>query len=115
MKWDFAPIVVTGNAERRLINAYKAKLFGKKNAEPILRWTCKIKKGNVGRKPVFGNLDISAVGQVDELVRHFVRGAPCVLSETIETKLQLAKGTVGELLGVAWKENAINIDNLPPG
>ena len=37
LKWDFAPTVVTGNAERHLINAYKAKLFGKKNAEPILR------------------------------------------------------------------------------
>ena len=115
MKWDFAPIVVTGNAERRVINAYKAKLFGKKNGEPILRWTCKVKKGIVRWKPVFRNLDISAVGQVDELVRYFVRGAPCVLSETIETKLKLAKGAVGELLGVAWKEDMINIDNLSPG
>ena len=37
LKWDFAPIVVTGNAERRLINEYKATLFGKKNGESILR------------------------------------------------------------------------------
>ena len=65
LKWDFTPIVVTGNAERRVINAYKAKLFGKKNGEPILRWTCKVKLGKGGRTPVFGNLDISAVGQVD--------------------------------------------------
>lgn len=61
---------------------------------------------------MYGNLDISAVGQVDELVRYFVRGTPCVLSETIKTRLKLAEGTVGELLGVAWKENTINIDNL---
>ena len=74
-----------------------------------------MKKRKVGRMPVFGNLDISAVGQVDELLSYFVREAPCVLSETIETKLQLAKGSVGELLGVAWKENMINIDNLSPG
>ena len=115
MKWDFAPIAVTGNPERRIINAYKAKLFGEKNGEPILRWTCKVKKGIVRGKPVFRNLDISAVGQVDELVRYFVRGAPCVLSETIESKLNLAKGAVGELLGVAWKDHMINIDNLSPG
>ena len=61
LKWDFAPIVVTGNAERRAINEYKAKLFGKKNGQPILRRTCKVKKGKVSRMPVFGNLDISAV------------------------------------------------------
>ena len=115
LKWDFAPIAVTGNAERRLINQFKAKLFGKRNEEPILRWTCKVKKGKVRGKPVFSNLDTSAVGQVDELVRYFVRGAPCVLSETIETKLQLAKGTVGELVGVASKKNPINIDELPAG
>ena len=48
-------------------------------------------------------------------MRYFVRGASCELSETIETKLELAKGTVGEFLGVAWKENTININNLPPG
>ena len=33
-----------------------------------------------------------------------------MLSETIETKLKLAKGAVGELLGVAWKDHMINID-----
>ena len=115
MKWDFAPIVVTGNAERRLINEYKATLFGKKNGEPILRWTCKVKNGTVSGKPVFGNLDVSVVGRIDELVRHFVRGAPCVLSETIETKLNLAKGAVGELLGVAWKDDTIALDNLSAG
>ena len=69
------------------LSAYKAKLFGKKNAEPILRWTFKIKKGNVGRKPVFGNLDIFAVGQVDELMRHFVRGAPCLVCYLRQLKL----------------------------
>ena len=103
-----------GNVERRLINQYKAKLFGKRNGQPILRWTCKVKKGKVRGKPVFRNLD-TAVGKIDELVRYFVRGAPCVLSETIETKLQLAKGTVEELLGVASKENPINIDEFPAG
>ena len=115
LKWDFAPIVVTGNAERRLINKYKATLFGKKNGEPILRWTCKVKNGTISGKPVFGNLDVSVVGQIDELVRHFVRGAPSVLSETIETKLNLAKGAVGELLGVAWKDETIVLDNLSAG
>ena len=115
LKWDFAPIVVTGNPERRLINKFKAKLFGMKHREPILRWTCKMRKGTVRGKPVFRNLDTSAVGKVDELVRYFVRGAPCVLSETIETKLQLAKGTVGELLGVSSRDNPININELPAG
>ena len=38
-----------------------------------------------------------------------------MLSETIETKLKLAKGAVGELLGVAWMDYMINIDNLSPG
>ena len=38
-----------------------------------------------------------------------------MLFQTIEIKLQLAKGTVGELLGVASKENPINIDELPAG
>ena len=101
LKWDFAPIVVTGNPERRMINEYKAKLFGKKNGEPILRWTFKIKKGTVSGKPFFGNLDVSVFGRIDELVRHYVRGTPCVQLETIETKQNLAKGAVGELLGVA--------------
>merc|ERR1711888_180148 len=86
-----------------------------KHREPILRWTCKMRKGTVSGKPVFRNLDTSAVGKVDELVRYFVRGAPCVLSETIETKLQLAKGNVGELLGVSSKDNPINFNELPAG
>ena len=71
--------------------------------------------GKVSGKPVFGNLDVSVVGRIDELVRHFVRGAPCVLSETIETKLNLAKGAVGELLGVTWRDDTIAFDNLPAG
>ena len=36
-------------------------------------------------------------------------------SETIETKLNLAKGAVGELLGVAWKDDTIAFDKLHAG
>ena len=103
--------MVSGNAERRKIIQEKALLFGKKYGQPVLRSNCHVK--TVGRKNVYSAPDPHIVEVYDELVKFFVRGAECVLSETLE-RLGLAKGSTGIILGATW-DNFLGIDSLEPG
>ena len=47
-EWRCTTIATTGNLERRNIIQYQAQRFGGVNNEPILNWTCKVKKNKVG-------------------------------------------------------------------
>ena len=51
-EWHFATIATTGNVERMKIIEYQAKRFGKAKNEPILNWTCPIKKEKMVRKHI---------------------------------------------------------------
>ena len=115
-EWEFAPIAVTGHAERRAINEHQAKRFAKKHREPILRWTCPMKRGKGGATH-WQTVDEDVEGTHDELVRYFVRGAPCILNERYDTESGITKGSVGYFDGVVWEdpEQAEDLDSLSPG
>ncbi len=53
----------------------------------------------------------------DEIVKYFVRGAKCVLTENLETKLGLGKGTEGIYVDVVWEDEKKrkDLDKLPIG
>ena len=104
---------MTGNAERRKFIETNAIHFGGKFNEPVVKYTCKVRKGRVKRN-VYGELPFDVSGVCDEIVRYLVRGAPCVLKETIETRPGLAKGTTGIILG-AVSADGTDLDSLPRG
>ncbi|MCP4990990.1 MAG: hypothetical protein GY928_34570, partial [Colwellia sp.] len=107
------PVVVTGNRERHKFIAEKIETFGRKRKQPILRWLCRVRVGyNEYKKPEFNPENV-----YDELIKYFVRGAKCVLTENLETRLGLGKGTEGTYVDVVWKDkkNAVDLDTLPIG
>ena len=119
-KWRFTTIATTGNVERRNIIQFQAQRFGEVNNEPILNWTCKVKKTKVGKSNVYTEVDFTEFRDAEQytlLNRYFVRGAECVISENICTKLKLAKGTKGVYTGIVWdeKEHVPDISSLPKG
>ena len=111
--WNDTTIVVSGNAERYKFITEKIKSFGAKRQQPILRWICPLK---VARRqyqlPEFDPEDV-----YPQLVKHFVRGAKCVLTESLETKIGLGKGSDAVYLDVVWEneEEAVDLDTLPIG
>ena len=113
INWMETTIVVSGNAERYKFICEKIKDFGLKHKQPILRWICPVKVG--GKQFEIPTFDPENV--YDQLIKYFVRGAKCVLTEGINTKLGLGKGSQGIYLDVVWKrtEDSINLAHLTPG
>ena len=119
-EWRFTTIATTGNLERRNIIQFQAQRFGEVNNEPILNWTCKVRKTKVGGKNVYRPLDFTEFKDTEQftlLNRYFVRGAECVLDKNICTQFKLAKGTKGVYSGIIWdkKEKVPDISSLPRG
>ena len=100
-------MAVTGNDERLAITRSQAERFGWVRNEPILLWVCPIgirktdrRSGKAERKVAYtySGLDIAPSllkGRYSPLLGFFVRGASCVLSETLCTTRGYAKVTKG--------------------
>ena len=112
--WNDATIVVSGNLERYKFLLEKIKIKAKLEKQPILRWVCPIK---VGKNKCKVPTDFDPEDVFPQIVKYFVRGAKCVLTESIDTKLGLGKGTEGIYLDAVWKddEKKVNLDELPIG
>ena len=113
--WRFATIATTGNVERIKIIEYQVIRFGKSKNEPILHWTCPVKKGKDGQRNIYEQVDFSLFENTEkyaELIRYFVRGAKCVLGENLCTKLGIAKGTTGVMNGIVWDDNQMDITDI---
>ena len=121
--WRFATAAVTGNVERLTIARLKAKIFGKRNCEPIVAWICGVKCGVVNRRIQYSSMDIDEsrlTGKWGILKKYFVRGAPCVLNENFSTVQGIAKGTKGVLESLVWDPKDFNgpvpdLNTLPKG
>ena len=111
INWTTTGIVVSGNAERYKFIKEKIITFGIKYNEPILCWSCPVKVSKNNYEPL--PLEMNEI--YDELIRYFARGASCVLTESINTKIGLGKGSECVYIDAVWKENDININSLPPG
>ena len=111
--WTDIPIVVSGNAERYKFIKEKIEKFAFKHRQPVLCWNCPVRVANGQYKaPSFDPEDV-----YDQLIKYFVRGAKCVLTESLENKLGLGKGSEGIMLDAVWKAeaDAVDINALPVG
>ena len=101
----FAPITVTRNLERRVINKIKFRLYGEHNSMPVAVWTYQLRVGQNGKKPMFEDAPLFAgehSGELRALTRYFVVGAECILSETLCSRLKLSKGARGIVQSFVW-------------
>ena len=112
--WSETPIVVSGNMERFKFLKEKIQEFAIKTNQGVLCWYCPIYCGNGQYEVPKRDLSVDVYGG---LTRYFVRGAKCVLTESLETKLGLGKETDGIMLDAIWNDDndAVDIDNLEPG
>ena len=111
--WSETPIVVTGNMERFKFLKEKVKEFAVKTNQGAICWYCPVKKA-AGCYEV-PETDLSDV--YGGLTQYFVRGAQCVLTKSLETKLGLGKESPGIMIDAIWNDEnkAVDIDNLEPG
>ena len=91
----------------------KVKEFAVKTNQGAICWYCPVKKA-AGYYEV-PQTDLSDV--YGGLTQYFVRGAQCVLTKSLETKLGLGKESAGIMLDAIWNDEnkAVDIDNLDPG
>ena len=111
INWTNTGIIVSGNAERYRFIAEKILAFGKKYNEPILHWTCPVKIA----KNEYDTIPIQANENYKQLHRYFARGAPCILTETINTKIGLGKGIEGTYVDAVWIKHDIDISESSSG
>ena len=111
-RWLWAPIIVSGNMERRIFIKHKVRLFANITKQPILRWLCKVQKKTETGQIYYETLNCGDYCVYDELEVYFVRGAECYLTKSVES---IRKATEGTFVDVIWKDNPIDIDALPIG
>ena len=115
VNWNEASIAVSGNLERLKFIAKKTLEFGINHDEPVLKWVCPIRTGGQGRKRHWGKLPFDPTNIYPELIKYFVRGGQCMLSESIDNKLGLGKGCEGIYLDAVWEDEKYDLDSLPKG
>ena len=109
LDWYTTPIVVSGNPERRMFIKEKLINFAKRYNQPVLRWICPVRSS----RHKYTALPFDPEGIYDELVRYFVPGSKCILTDSINTKLGLGKGVEGIFIDAVWTNDEINIKKLP--
>merc|ERR1712202_48787 len=99
------------------INKFQAQRFGHRHDEPVLRWICPMKSGARRGATTWYTIDEEVEGMYGELVRFFVRGAPCILTVKIDDGGRITKGSKGTLVGIVWEndEDRVDLNTLPPG
>ena len=113
INWNEATIVVSGNLERYNFIATKIKIFAMQQQQPILRWTCPVET----KKHQYKTLDHEVEYAYPHLIKYFVPGAKCILTESLATQLGIGKGTDGTFVSLGWKnaEDIIDFKKLQIG
>ena len=88
--WKWAPIVCSGNEERRIINEYQAKSYAIKHAKSIIKWRYPIK---TLEGPMTEERVEELYSKYPTLTGIFVEGAPVDLLYNIYAEKGLANGT----------------------
>ena len=103
-EWKFAPILVTSNFERIIVNEKKSILFAKEKGEIVFRWKieCKIVRGE-------GSIDdLDDVDDCPELFAYFVKGAPLIITKNINPNKNIANGTSGFYHSMLFDDEEMN-------
>ncbi len=115
--WAFTPILVSGHHERREIIKHKMLKFGKRYNEPIFTWNCVWRTKYIpGKGSIYEEPTATCATVYPELTQYFVRGAKCVLTESI---YGFRKGTNGTYVGIVWDDkktkHKYNINTMQTG
>ncbi len=109
-EWQFAPVLVTGNATRQSINEFKAIEYGKVHNRPILTFYNTIP-----------GVDDHAMENISDklqlrqpIKRYFVQGAPAVLTANITGKVPagLVNGAKCVFRSLTWNECDLEDPNV---
>lgn len=118
-EWEFAPIIVTTNLTRQMINHKQILRFATKYNKPILSWTTPIKSGNDINGAIhwqyYPNLNDHALKLFPMLIQYFVAGAECSIESTKYAKYGLKKGSTVKMLKLIWEKNNVDLTKLPVG
>ena len=91
--WASAPIVVTGNKERILLNEFQSRMWSVRHRRPRFVWRCQLSEQN----PDMVNLTTLQRNYIYEnypqFTGYFVENAPGYLLENINPTIGLANGT----------------------
>ena len=87
--WCFAPIVVTNNAQRRVINAAQVVRFARATGQPVVRWYLPLtgRGANYMSHQADERTRTAFYEKHPELVQYFVKGMLTCLSNTSHTCL----------------------------
>ena len=101
-KWHFAPIVVTSNVERTLINKSQVMRFARSKGLPVLTWVDPLCNAPC-------TVDIVTDEKMDPSARrYFVLGAPCFIGENLNSSVTgIVNGTPGWLHSLSWDEGIV--------
>jgi hypothetical protein len=123
-KWKRATIVVAGNEQRVQINLARAISFAKETGQPVIAWRLPINESKMKNLVIGGHVAgkniKEALSKFQELSFYFVKGAPAIVKENINTTLRLANGTRCVLHSLTLNQDTadehwINIANCRPG
>ncbi len=106
-KWQFCPIMCTGNAERQRINAVKVVEFGKAKNLPILVFYDRL--SNIKDPEVLNRL--SRMLRLKSPIKHyFVPGAPAILTKNVRdyTHRGLVNSARAKMWSMTWNERDRN-------
>lgn len=98
-RWHFAPIVVTSNIERTLINKSQVMRFARAKGLPVLTWVDPLCNAPC-------DVDVTTDEKMDPSARrYFVLGAPCFIGENLNSSATgIVNGTPGWLHSLSWDE-----------
>ena len=100
-KWRFAPIVVTTNIERHVINKMQAIRFARDKGLPVLTWV-----DPLANAPC--DVDAGTDEKMDPSARrYFVLGAPAFIGENLNSAATgIVNGSPGWLHSLSWGEDS---------
>jgi hypothetical protein len=122
-KWRNAPIIVTDNVTRKIINKHQLQQFARDTGQPIFAWrnelspnTYKIFSDSAQKQ----NVDITVfLDQYDELTFYFARGAPAMIKTNIGSDRRLSNGSGCKLHSLTFNPSATptsqQLSTLIPG
>lgn len=122
-KWLEAPIIVTDNVTRRIINKQQLQQFACKTGQPIFAWRNELSPATYkvfSDSASMQNVDINELlEQYDELTFYFARGAPAMLKSNIGVDRRLSNGSTCVLHSITFnpscKPTSQQLASLLPG
>eukprot|EP00639_Heterosigma_akashiwo_P025136 CAMPEP_0194706476 /NCGR_PEP_ID=MMETSP0295-20121207/29581_1 /TAXON_ID=39354 /ORGANISM="Heterosigma akashiwo, Strain CCMP2393" /LENGTH=411 /DNA_ID=CAMNT_0039602419 /DNA_START=432 /DNA_END=1665 /DNA_ORIENTATION=+ len=105
-QWRQAPILVTGNTEKSMMNRICARNFARDHTSLVLYWKRPLLDDTLAESLTTGLYDLDGC---PALFQFFVPGAPCYVTDNYCGKVQLgvANGTRGVMHSLSWEDAVV--------